>query len=261
MMLRLCVVLLLLATAACGGSNTQVPPARYDVPSYSYLTPLRLNVAQISINDAWAPHGSATHVEAQSPLSPREALARMAQDRLVAAGASGRGTFHILDASITQSGRTLEGRFSVRIDLVDEHGVRKANASATVVGSRTVSDGSNAALRSALYDFTRKLMDDMNVELEFQARKYLRDWLLSDAGTVPAAASTLPEPGHSVLTPPPEALPDYTPPSVALPAGPTSPLPPAAPSEVQQEDLGGGTRPPAQRTPFPSLSQPGPVPL
>jgi hypothetical protein len=40
-------------------------------------------------------------------------------------------------------------------------------------------------LRSALYDMTKQMLDDMNVELEFQIRRSLRDNLQSTT-TAPA---------------------------------------------------------------------------
>ena len=38
-----------------------------------------------------------------------------------------------------------------------------------------------------LYELTREMMDDMNVEFEFQVRRALKDWL-QEADTVPEPA-------------------------------------------------------------------------
>ena len=44
-----------------------------------------------------------------------------------------------------------------------------------------------ADLPAALYDMTRAMMDDMNVELEFQIRRSLRDWLQDPTAAPPPA--------------------------------------------------------------------------
>ena len=62
-----------------------------------------------------------------------------------------------------------------------------------------------ADLPAALYDMTRAMMDDMNVEFEFQARRALRDWLQSaEAAPAPAPVQQqdLPSPARPGPAPP-----------------------------------------------------------
>lgn len=111
----------------------------------------------------------------------------MAQDRLVAAGTAGRAVLHIDDASIQQFGDRLDGHLALTLDIFTSDGTRSAYAEAQVARSMTNSFGD---LRKALYTLTREMVDDMNVELEFQMRRSLRDWMLD----TPQAPSAVPGP-------------------------------------------------------------------
>ena len=169
-------LLLPLAAAACAGEEParDMPPLRYD-----YLTPLRLNVAAIGVGEA-PPPGPA---EAQAPVTAGSALRQMAQDRLAAGGTTGRAGFVIDQARIVRNGGRLDGLMAVHLDVTTTDGARAGFAEARVSRSATArGDG-----RAAVYDLMRQMLDDMNVEFEFQVRRSLRDWL-QDATTAPAPA-------------------------------------------------------------------------
>ena len=179
-MLRRGVLLLPLLLAACGGDDlpqrTEFPALRYD-----YLAPLRLNVATVDVPDA-PPPGPLDQV---NPAPPGQTLRRMATDRIGAGGATGRAVFVVDQAGITQAGDGLSGVMAVHLDVLRPDGGRAAFAEARV--TRQASLPRRPDLPAALYDMTRAMMDDMNVELEFQVRRSLRDWLQS-AETAPAPA-------------------------------------------------------------------------
>lgn len=151
-----------------------MPPLRYD-----YLAPLRLNVAAVDVGDAPPPRP----VEALSPAPMGATLRQMALDRLAAGGATGRAVFVIDTAQVDQSSRGLTGLMAVRLDILTAEGVRAGFAEVRVSRSATT-DGD---LRGALYDLTRQMMDDMNVELEFEIRRSLRDWLQDPSAAPPPA--------------------------------------------------------------------------
>lgn len=173
---RRAALLLPWAAAACGGDGPTraMPPLRYD-----YLAPLRLNVAVVDVGSAPPP----SPVEALSPVPAGATLRRMALDRLAAGGSSGRAAFVIDTAQIDQSSRGLTGLMAVRLDILTDDGARAGYAEVRVSRSATTGDD----LRSALYDLTRQMMDDMNVELEFEIRRSLRDWL-QEPTAVPSPA-------------------------------------------------------------------------
>ncbi len=164
------------AAAACGGDapTRAMPPLRYD-----YLAPLRLNVATVDVGNAPPP----SPVEAQSPALLGATLRQMALDRLAAGGTSGRAAFTIDAAGVDRSSDHLDASMAARLEIFMDDGARAGFAEARV--TRSSITGGN--LREALYDLTRLMMDDMNVELEFQVRRSLRDWLQDPTAAPPPA--------------------------------------------------------------------------
>ena len=161
--------------ASCGSE----PPLRQDFPPlrYDYLTKLGLNVASVEISPP-PPPGP---LDALDPVPPAQALVQMAQDRLAAGGSLGRAVFAVDQASIVRIPDGLEGTLAVHLDVLTSEGTRAGFAEARV-SRRAVGIGRD--LPGALYDITRQMMDDMNVEFEFQVRRSLRDWL-QEATTAP----------------------------------------------------------------------------
>ena len=170
-----------LLLAACGGDEpvrTSFPALRYD-----YLTPLRLNVATLAMADL-PPPGP---LDAQSPVPLGAAVQAMARDRLSASGSGGQAVFTVDEARITGAGRRgggggLDGVIAVHLDVLTPEGTRAGFAEARVARRST---GTGRDLRGAVYDMTRQMLDDLNIELEFQLRRSLKDWL-QDATTAPA---------------------------------------------------------------------------
>ena len=184
-----------LLLASCG---SPAPEPVYAPPAYAYLKPLRLNVAAVAIADDWAP--GPDDVGALSPVRPLDALRRMAQDRLGAAGSGGRAVFRIEDASVRRSGEFLLGNCAVRLDIENADGSPAGYAEARVARSASVSD---EVSRPALYALVTAMMRDMNVEFEFQVRRVLHSWL-EETSPAPAA---LPAPVEQQPLPPPGVQP------------------------------------------------------
>ena len=191
-MLRRTVLLLPLLAAACVENGLQAP-AVFPPLSYGHLTPLRLNVAAVDVGQA-PPPGP---LDAENPAPPGPVLRQMALDRIGTVGNTGRAAFVIDTARITEAGCGLAGVMDVRLDILGPDGTRAAYAEARV--TRQAALPPRSALPAALYDMTRAMMDDMNIELEFQARRALHDWLQS-AETAPAPApveqQALPQPNR-----------------------------------------------------------------
>lgn len=171
-------LLVLLILAACSST----PPRTYERLNYDYLPQLRLNVASVDIEDRTAPT-PAGDVSLQAPTPPSVALRQMATDRLKAFGTSGRAVLVIRQASLVRSGDRMAGRMNVQLDIYTSDNQRAAFATAEVSQNRT---GDIDDLRATLYDITKLMMDKMNVELEFQARRSLKDWLLKVPSAAPA---------------------------------------------------------------------------
>ena len=171
-----------LIAAAC--SDASDPPRDYPVPNYSYLSPLRFNVAAIELDDRTPPTSDRSLVQL-SPLRPVDGLKQIANDRLVAAGSSGRAVFVIETATLQQVRGGVEGTLSVRIDVyASATSERSGYAEARITRKRTSND-TDEAVRPVLYELTTQMLNDMNVELEFQVKRSLRDWLQGAQGTAP----------------------------------------------------------------------------
>jgi hypothetical protein len=207
-----------LGLAACASEEV---PASFAPLRYDYLTPLRLSVASVEVKNEWVP--GPTDVTALSPEPPEQALERMAHDRLFPAGSSGRAVFVIIDASIVPQGDNYAGNLDVRLDIFAGGGDRTAYAEARVTRVRSI-PGGEAAKRAALYDMTKRMMDDMNVEFEYQVRRALKDWLQA---TTPTAVPAPVEQQNLSVPPGANAAPAPTAPaSTAAPGGPAAAPPP-----------------------------------
>ncbi len=176
--IRIAALLISLLVAACGGEERRdFPPLKYD-----YLPPIQLNVATIAVEPRFVPAGTGADVTGQAPVRPVDALTTMGRDRLSALGGSGHAVLAIQDGSLMRRGDTISGSMAVALTIFRDDGGQAGFVEARI--SRTSSGGSGS-LRGRLYDLVEAMMRDMNVELEFQIRRNLKDWL-----TVPTAAPT-----------------------------------------------------------------------
>jgi hypothetical protein len=219
--------LLALALAACAGPPV---PTSFERLSWDYLSRLRLNVASIAIDDSWTPRAGTREIGHLAPTPPLDALRRMAEERLVAGGNSGRATYVIADASIVQTRDSYVGSFAVRLDVTTSDGARSGFAEARVSRTRGIRDGSASGTHAELYEMVRQMMTDMNVEFEYQIRRSLRDYLQTAAPEAPGAGpvdhedltipgstparldSTIPAPsGHPSSSEPASAVPFASP--------------------------------------------------
>lgn len=183
------------------GCAEPAPPQSFPPLSFGYLPKLKLDVANIDVDNSWTPGPVANgeHVENQAPEAPVAALRRMVQDRLVPGGSSGQATVTIDDASLTRVTDRFEATFAVHMDIHNADGTRSGYAEAKVARTRTISDYSTPAVRRALYDLVKATMDDMNVEFEYQIRHSLKDWLQT---TTPSAPVSTPVEQQPLGTPP-----------------------------------------------------------
>lgn len=176
-------LLLPLGLASCG--NGDEPAVSYQPAKYDYLTKLRLNVASIEVNDSLPPSNDARDVTRFAPEPPIEALRQMAQDRLVAAGSSGRAVLVIDAASIVRIRDRYEGRLVVHLDVTTSDGTSSGFVEARVARTSTFENDGPNATRTALDTLVTQMMADMNVEFEFQVRRSLRDYLVTGTPTAP----------------------------------------------------------------------------
>lgn len=167
-------LLLPLAVAACGGE----PEPVFDPLRYNYLPPIQLNVGSIAIEQRFIPSGVDPDVSNQDPVPPVEALKAMANDRLQAFGTTNKAVFGILDASLTRYNDVVTGSFAVSLTILDDNGAQLGFAEARVQSRQS---GRIDDIRPVLYDMTKAMMSDMNIEFEYQIRHNLKDYLTNGA--------------------------------------------------------------------------------
>lgn len=165
-----------LALSACSsGPSVQTSFAPLD---YSYLPPITLKVANVSVRDEYLPGPQSASLIAMAPEAPASVLEHMAHERLVANGSPGSAVFVIKRAALQRVGDMLEGTMDVELRVRTSGGQPVGYAQAQVTHSITApSNETPDRMRAALYALTKAMMSNMNVELQYQIQKGLPDWL------------------------------------------------------------------------------------
>ncbi|MFC0408468.1 hypothetical protein [Roseomonas elaeocarpi] len=174
-----------LLAAACGGGDAPVTELPR-IEGYSYLTPLRLNVASLDIQPPQP--GADVRVSQPAPLNPVDEVLRMGRDRLSAVGSTGTARFSVETASLLRTRLGGGGLFSepserldcvlrCQVEILDAGNRRVAFAQAEVRRTATMAEGGANTPAGNARQVVGKAMDDLNVEFEVQVRRNLRDWL------------------------------------------------------------------------------------
>ncbi|MGC9269850.1 hypothetical protein [Acidiphilium sp.] len=182
-----------LGLAACSSG----PPVQTSFPElqYTYLPQITLKVASVQVRDDYLPGPNAASLIDEAPEAPAAVLERMARERLIGDGSPGSAVFVIKRASLHQVGDNLEGTMTVELSVRTSNGERVGYADATVSRSETApSNETPDRIRAALYQLTKRMMADMNVELQYQIQKSLPEWLAygPGAGLAPSSATQPP---------------------------------------------------------------------
>lgn len=204
---RRTVLLLPLIAAGCGDDE----PAQqsFPLPSYGYLTPLRLSVGSIQFSDRTPPVPPDT-IAAIAPLRPVDALKQMGTDRLIASGVTGHADYVIDQAVLRRIPGGIEGVFAVHLDVYAGAGSDRSGYAEARVARRRTSNNSGENPRTVLYSFVKQMMDDMNVEFEYQIKRSLKDWLQQTSGAAPPPPQVESQPLAAPVAPtalPPGVLP------------------------------------------------------
>lgn len=225
MMRKLVFALPLLALAACGTT----PPVQTFTPlNYSYLPPILLKVSQINLTNSYVPTPSQVQTAAQDPAPPADTLLAMLRQRLQPAGQPGTGTVTVQTAYVDDVNGTLVGQMTVDINLASADGLSTGFTEASVSATETAPDSNDPSdMQAALYGLTKRLMTQMNVQLQYQIQKNMPNWISwTNSGGSPAASSGS-MPGVGV-----QSAPLTAPPGATTTVSGASPQPAAA--QVQQ---------------------------
>ena len=183
-------VVLLLPVAGLALSACELHPPTGDYPelTYGHLEPLRFDVAEIEIEQAYQPSSARPNVELLFPVRPGTAAANWGRDRLQAVGTTRRLRFIVREAPVietaletkggltgamtTEQSERYDAKLAVEIEIIDDSGWKEASAMARVARSITVAEDATLHERETVwYELTQKLMNDLNAQLEDTLRR------------------------------------------------------------------------------------------
>lgn len=188
---RLSLTVALALPAFLAGCSSTPQPTTFAPLRYNYLSQINLNASRLEITDNTTTNPVEGDVGNRAPTPPAQALREMAQDRLAATSNNGSTAQFVIDrASILhETGGSLSGQMDVHLNILNPGGTQAAHAEAHVTRMlRPDPAKGDVDSQTNLYDITRDMMQNMNVELEFQIRHALRSWLV-DAGGTPVGAA------------------------------------------------------------------------
>lgn len=187
-------LLLLPALALLAACET--PPNRQVFPTLTFQDrpPIRLDVAQVEIVEAYKAPGTAPHVDHLFPQKPVDVASAWGRDVLRAVGERGMATYTVVDASATQtalprtSGMTqmfkteLSDRYDLRIEIKLEVGnpllASTGYVVATATRSQTVAENMTLNQREAVwFQMTESAMRELDKKLEAEIRDKLKPFV------------------------------------------------------------------------------------
>ena len=168
-----------LVAAAC-----QMQPERNQFAdlTFQHKTPIRLDVRDIVVEQAYQAPLESPNVDHDFPVKPVDAAVQWAEDRLVAAGATRTATFVVREASVvetplpqagglegmltTEQSERYEARLEIQIVIRDDRGWEEGSLVTEVNRTVTVPEDSSLNDREkAWYAMTEKLLADLDRQL------------------------------------------------------------------------------------------------
>ena len=164
------------------------------VISFTGVTPILLDVAQIEIHKNHKPPLRLSNVDHEMPLNLQYATQSWAKQRFKAVGHTGMARFIIMQASVvetkqkktkgikgvftTDQGERYDGTLSVRVEVFGGIARGTAAARAVVRASRTISEDATLAERERKwYDMTEAMVNELDKTLESQISRHLKAFL------------------------------------------------------------------------------------
>lgn len=184
---------LLLLPAGLGACSAPAPVLEGPPIGYAFLPRLRLDVAEIVLDER-TPNPGPNDVGRELTPSAAEAVRIMGRDRLEAAGRENRARFLVTRAEILRTrlpargffgadpGERLDCRVAARLEIEAPDGRRLGFAEAEASRSRSI-DATRQGRLVVAESLLRQAVFDLNAEFEFQVRRALRPYLVEGAGT------------------------------------------------------------------------------
>ncbi|QCE32451.1 hypothetical protein FAI41_02015 [Acetobacteraceae bacterium] len=154
-------------------------------PSYDFLPHLRINVASLKVIDDATPLPQ--NESREMAYTPNELLKDLAKQRFICEGKAGEAVLNIRQASLTRHPDKYDGKIILSLTMENPAFSKTGNLSAEVYKSVTPIHGEKDS--DVLLRLTNALLDDMNVEIEYQLRSKFSNWIVKP---VAATKSTIP---------------------------------------------------------------------
>ena len=182
---------LLSIASAIAGCDTPVEERNFPEIGFSHQAPIALDVASIEVRKP--PPGAVDgSVSSELPVTPQEAAARWARERLKPVGASGAAVVTIEKASLveerlrrtggvrgaftTDQTERYVGELALAVSIVGPGGEASVRARAT--RTRTIPEGATLAEREKLwFDMVESLGRDIDKVMQEQIEKHMTAYL------------------------------------------------------------------------------------
>jgi len=166
--------------AAC---TTPPPQNAFPDITFAHETPIRLDVREVSVEQAYKAPLTPPNVEHLFPVRPGQAAARWPRDRLVAAGSTRRARYIVREASVVESSLEQSGgltgmltteqserydaRIVVEVQIIAEDGRVEGSLTAKAERSRSVPEDISLNERERVwFKMTEDLMKELDAQLE-----------------------------------------------------------------------------------------------
>lgn len=163
--------------AGLTGCAEEPSQEHFNTPSYTYLPQLYLKVAQVKVHDK--SKGSSSLVT-NTPYPIDSRAITMAEQRLKPRAGAGEANFTVENVEVTKNSRVYSA--TLKIQLQCENPDMNASSTMTAFVKDDVTRTNGASEAKTLNDLASKIMDDMNVEIEYQLRNKMPQWLTNAAG-------------------------------------------------------------------------------
>lgn len=187
----LALLIVALQLTAC---STPDPAQTLPALTFEHLAPIRIEAQSLQVDRSYRPPLDQSHVEATAPVSPAEALATWAEDRIQAVGGSGMLRFNIIEGSLVEEPLSVEKglmdvfknqqafRYTVvvegELELAGAPGIRRIAAAARAERSTTVPEDATLNERDrALFELVEKVMAAYDRQMEDSVRRYFGNYL------------------------------------------------------------------------------------
>ena len=166
----------------------------YPELTFQHLKPLKLDVANLVITNAYKSPLKAPHVEHLLPVLPYKVLRQWADDRVHPGGKNNIARFTIIEASVIEillekktgvvgfftkdQSERYDAVLEAKLEIIDDEGVQMGFASARVFRSVTVREDFSINEREQIwFSLIEQLLTDINIELENKITQHLSQWL------------------------------------------------------------------------------------